>query len=73
MNLGNITLFHCMNFILFESIFILGIFTKKPYSKPLESHVVYNQKGTAGQATSVTSKINHGPQQSDWTLVLYRR
>ena len=38
------------------NIYILGEFTKKPYSKPLESHIVYIQITTSSHTTSMTSK-----------------
>ena len=42
--------------ILFTNIFILGVFTEKPYNKPLERKVVYILITTSGHATSLTSK-----------------
>ena len=51
------------------NIYILGVFTEKPYSKPLERTVVYIPIITLSHATSHDFKINHGSLQSDWTSV----
>ena len=39
-----------------SNIYILCVFTEKPYSKPLERGVVYIPITTSGHATSMTSK-----------------
>ena len=55
---------------IFFNIYILGVFTGKPYSKPLEHNVVYIPIITLRHATSHDFKwrqINHGSLQSDWT------
>ena len=52
---------------LLMNIYILGVFTEKPYSKPLERTVVYIPIITLSHATSHDFKINHGSLQSDWT------
>ena len=41
---------------LYLNIYILGVFTEKPYSKILERHVVNIPITTSGHSTSVTSK-----------------
>ena len=52
------------------NIYILGVFTEKPYSKLWERNVVYIQIITLSHATSHEFndvKINNGSLQSDWT------
>ena len=44
------------NPVLLLNIYILGIFTEKPYSKPLERNVVYIPITTSSHTTSMTSK-----------------
>ena len=44
-----------------------GVFTEKPYSKPLERNVGYIPIITLSHARSRDFKINHGFLQSDWT------
>ena len=51
-------------------VYILGVFTEKPCSKPLKRNVVYIPIITLSQATSHDLndvKIHHGSIQSYWT------
>ena len=41
--------------IIFVDIYMLCVFTEKPYSKPLERNVVYIPITTPSHATSMTS------------------
>ena len=62
------TVLVCM---LFLHIYILGVFTEKPYSKPLECNVpvLYSNNIESRDITDV--KINHGFLQSDWMSALF--
>ena len=51
---------------LLQNIYILGVFTEKPYSKQLERNVVYISINTFSHATSHDVKINLSSLQSDW-------
>ena len=58
--------------LVFYNIYILDVFTEKPYSKPLERNVVYSPIITLSRATSYDFndvRINHGSLKSDWTSV----
>ena len=39
-----------------ENIYVLGVFTEKPYSKSLDCNAVYIPITTSNHATSATSK-----------------
>ena len=43
-------------FTLFASIYTFGVFTEKPYSKPLEHNTVYIPVTTSGHGMSMMSK-----------------
>ena len=55
---------------LLQNIYILGVFTEKPYSKQLERNVVYIPINTLSHATSHDVRINLGCLQSDWMSVM---
>ena len=52
------------------NIYIRGVFTEKPYSKPLERNVVYIPIKTSPRDVSDV-KINHGFPQSDRKSALF--
>ena len=55
------------------NIYILDVFTEKPYSKPLERNVVYIPIITLSHPTSYEFndvKIIHGSLQSEWTSAM---
>ena len=57
-------------------IYILGVFTEKPYSKPLERNVrVYIRSLHSNNNIEPSNvndvKIDHGSLQSDWTSALF--
>ena len=52
---------------IYVNIYIHGVFTKNPYSKPLARNVVNIEPHNV---TDV--RINHGSLQSDWTSALFR-
>ena len=57
-----------MGICVFINIYILRVFTEKPYSKTVERNEVYISIITSSHATShdCDVNINHGPLQSDW-------
>ena len=58
-------------YFLFCYIYILGVFTKNPYSKPSECNVVYITTTTNIEPGDVEDiKINHGTLQLDWTSAI---
>ena len=67
MNLTNKGKEAAVRYTLRSNTYILGVFTEKPYSKPLEGNVVYIPIITLSHATSHDVKVNHGSLQSDWT------
>ena len=50
------------------NIYILGVFTEKPYIKQLECSLYSNNNTEPCNVND--DKINHGSLQSDWTLAL---
>ena len=48
-------------------MYILSLFTEKPFSKTVERNEVYVSIITSSHMTVSDVKINHGLLQSDWT------